>query len=69
MLICAGIYTQPTTQRSLLFMNYYYYYYYYYYYDSEDVWMPYGSLSSKAGASNITQAAQANNSIASKACT
>ena len=29
----------------------------YYYYDSEDVWMPYGSLSSQPGASNVTQAA------------
>ena len=27
------------------------------YYDSEDVWMPYGSLSSQPGASNVTQAA------------
>ena len=27
-----------------------------YYYDSEDVWMPYGSLSSQSGASNVTQA-------------
>ena len=26
-------------------------------YDSEDVWMPYGSLSSQPGASNVTQAA------------
>ena len=30
---------------------------YHYYYDSEDVWMPYGSLSSQPGASNVTQAA------------
>ena len=42
------------------------YYYYYYYYDSENVWMPYGSLSSQPGVSNVTQAApKANNSIAS----
>ena len=34
-----------------------YYYYYYYCYDSEDVWMPHGSLSSQPGASNVTQAA------------
>ena len=27
------------------------------YYGSKDVWMPYGSLSSQPGASNVTQAA------------
>ena len=31
--------------------------YYYYFYDSEDVWMPSGSLSSQPGVSNETQAA------------
>ena len=41
-----------------------------YYYDSEDVWMPYGSLSSQPGASNVAQAApKANNSRVSKVYT
>ena len=52
-----------TSAGAKAFQLYYYYYLLIFYllllllYDSEDVWMPYGSLSSQPGASNVIQAA------------
>jgi len=49
--------TMPGNLEKTIYWFVYIIHYYYYYYDSEDVWMPYGSLSSQPGASNVTQAA------------